>query len=107
MYVRVNEEIRPGRILVGKIVDTSVRPTRRAAGNMWADHVCRPLSIPAEQATPERIARENAAARKHGTGAVYDRDGNCHLPTRGSRAREMRRLNRQDNSAGYGDWAGR
>ena len=78
--------------------------------NPWdrgKDVICRPLSIKPEDATPERIAKENEEARRHGTGARYDNRGVCHTPTRGSRSREMRRLNKQDNDAGYGDHAGR
>lgn len=70
-------------------------------------HISRAMSIPPEQATPERIARENETARAMGTGAEYAPDGTCHLAGRSSRAREMRRRGYQDNDAGYGDYAGR
>ena len=75
----------------------------------WAggkDFIAKSMSIAPEQATPERIAKENADAKKHGTGAYYTPDGGCYMPTRGVRAREMVRKNRQDNDAGYGDEAG-
>jgi len=78
--------------------------------NPWGrgkDHINRPLSIKDEEATPERIERENEDARRHGTGARYDAAGNCHVPTRGSLARECRRTHRQDNDAGYSDYPGR
>lgn len=85
------------------------------ANDPWSgpDHISRPLSLKPEDATPERIERENAEARRHGTGAYFTPDGLCHTPTRGSRSREMRRP-RDNNTAGYmdldagfGDWAGR
>jgi len=107
MYERCDVEVRAGRRLIGVIKDTAPPVKRRARGNLWADNVCKAVSIAPEQATPERIARENEAARKHGTGAVYGADGLCHLPTRGSRAREFRRLGRQDNDAAYSDFGGR
>jgi len=75
--------------------------------NKGKDHVCRPLSLKPEDATPERIEKENAAAKKHGTGAYYTPDGECVISTRAVRAREMRRRQFQDNDAGYGDHAGR
>lgn len=78
--------------------------------NPWdasKDHTDRGMSIMPELATPERIAAENAEARQHGTGAVYDKRGVCHLPTRGSKNRELRRRRLQNNDAGYGDHAGR
>lgn len=106
-YDRVNREIRPGRYLIGVIREAGKEPVRRAAGNLWQDHACKAISIKPEEATPERVARENAEAKRHGTGAVYDKDGVCHLSGRGSRAREMRRLGRMDNDAGFGDYAGR
>jgi hypothetical protein len=79
------------------------------------DKVCRPLSLKPEEVTPERIEQENAEAAKHGTGAWYDAEGECHIGSRGSRRREMARpklrsgirLSHQDNDAGYGDRAGR
>ena len=71
------------------------------------DFVSKAMSIAPEQATPERIERENAEAKEHGTGAYYTPDGGCHLPTRGVRRREMHRKDRQDNDAGYGDAFGR
>jgi hypothetical protein len=88
-------------------------PTR--AGSPWdrgTDHVDRGMSLQPEQATPERIARENEECRHHNTGAYYTPDGLCHMPTRGSRRREMARphhggLHYQDNDAGYSDAAGR
>lgn len=83
-----------------------VRESHKHVKRAWRNHVCRPLSIPPEQATTRRVARENELARRHGTGAWYDRGGGCHLETRGIRSREMRRLDRQDNDAGYGDHAG-
>lgn len=67
----------------------------------------RNMSIAPEQATPERIATENAEAKLHGTGAAYDSDGNCYVETRGQLNREMKRRRFQNNDAGYGDWAGR
>lgn len=82
----------------------------------WAgpDHVSRPMSLKPEDATPERIERENAAARHHGTGAYFTPDGVCHTPTRGSRSREMQRpregfenIRYMDLDAGFGDFAGR
>ena len=71
------------------------------------DFVSKSMSIAPEQATPERIERENADAKHRGTGAYYTPDGGCHMPTRGIKAREMRRKNRQDNDACYGDASGR
>jgi len=71
------------------------------------DHISKAMSIAPEQATPERIERENAGAEHHGTGAYYTPDGGCHLPTRGVRAREMTRKDRQDNDACFGDASGR
>lgn len=70
------------------------------------DHVSLAMSIPPEQATRERIERENAQARHAGTFAYYTPDGECHLPTRRSRAKEMRRRGYQDNQAGYSDYGG-
>lgn len=107
VYERCDIEIRPGRRLIGRIKDVAPPVKRRARGNMWADNVCKAISIAPEQATPERVAKENAEAKRHGTGAVYGKDGQCHLPTRGSRARELRRLGKQDNDAGYSDFGGR
>lgn len=78
--------------------------------NPWAggrDFVSKSMSIAPEQATPERIEKENREAENEGTGAYYTPDGGCHLPTRGIRTREMRRKGRQDNDAGYSDRAGR
>ena len=80
------------------------RPDPYAGGK---DFISKALSIAPEQATSERIAKENAGAKHHGTGAYYTPEGVCHLPTRGIRAREMRRKNRQDNDACFGDHAGR
>lgn len=91
----------------------------RSAGqhcDPWSgtDKVSRPMSLKPEDATPERIERENAAARHHGTGAYYTQDGICHTPTRGSRNREMARPRANfentrfmDLDAGFGDYAGR
>lgn len=70
------------------------------------DFVSKSMSIAPEQATPDRIERENADAKHRGTGAYYTPDGGCHLPTRGIRRREMRRKDRQDNDASYGDCPG-
>lgn len=70
-----------------------------------SDFVCTACSIKPEEATPERIARENAAARYHGTGAHYSPDGKCHMPTRRSRAREHGRRSYADFDAGFGDRA--
>jgi len=83
--------------------------------NPWdtgKDHICKAMSIKPEEATPARIAWENEQSKRHGTGAYYDKQGNCYTPTRGSRSKEMRRPHRggfryQDNDAGYGDYAGR
>ena len=89
---------------------------RRRFADPWdrgRDHISRPLSLLPEQATPERVAAENEAARYHGTGAYFTPDGLCHLPTRGSRSKEMARphgplgFRYQDNDAGYSDYAGR
>jgi len=100
-----------------QILYRSPQPTNRVKryANPWdqgKDHVCRPLSLLPELATPERIEAENAAARHHGTGAYYTPDGMCHLPTRGARSREMARersdgSRRQDNDGCYGDYCGR
>lgn len=106
VYERCDIEVRPGRRLIGRIKDVAP-PARRARGNQWADSVCKAISIPPEQATPERIARENAEAKRHGTGVVYGSDGLAHIPTRGARAREFKRLGRMDNDAGYSDFGGR
>lgn len=70
------------------------------------DFISKGMSIAPEQATPERIERENAEAKHHGTGAYYRKDGTCVMPTRGIRAREMKRKNRQDNDGSYGDYCG-
>lgn len=87
----------------------------RRIGNPWdtgKEIVNRNMSIQPEQATEAKIEQLNENARKHGTGAWYDNEGNCHTPTRGARSREMRArasvdFGFQDNDAGYGDWAGR
>jgi hypothetical protein len=71
------------------------------------DRECVALSIKPEEATPERIAEHNEQARRHNTGAFYDRDGRCMTSTRGSQNREMRRRNYINNDAGFGDFAGR
>ena len=90
--------------------------SRRRHVDPWdssKDYVNKAMSLKPEDATPERIAAENEAARKHGTGAYYDSNGNCHCPTRRSLAREMARPHGpqgfyfQNNDAGYGDCAGR
>ena len=75
--------------------------------NTGKDFISKSMSIAPEQATTERIERENAEAKHHGTGAYYTPDGTCVLPTRGIRAREMKRKDRMDNDACYGDASGR
>jgi len=65
------------------------------------------LSIPPEQATPERIARENAETKRHNTGACYDRYGRCFTSSKRSQNRELRRRGQQNNDAGDSDYAGR
>jgi hypothetical protein len=45
----------------------------------------------------------NQQAKLHKTGAYYDRNGNCHFPSRGARKREMARRGIFDQDAGYGD----
>lgn len=92
--------------------EATVRGRRGDPWDTGRDHVALAMSIKPEEATPERIAHENKMAKRHGTGAYYTPDGRCHTPTRGSRAKEMRRPHRggfryQDNDAGYGDYAGR
>lgn len=111
-FVECNIPRGNGRVLIGFIrEDSTVEKPRKLGGTSpWAGqdyNVCRSISIAPEQATPERIARENTEAKRHGTGAKYAPDGTCYLPSRGARAREFRRLGRMDNDAGYGDWAGR
>lgn len=97
----------PG-IIARTTVPEALVDVRRRTGNPWSkDNLLRGISIPPEQATPERIERENAEARKHGTGVVYAPDGKCYAPTRGSRAKEFKRRNWQDNDACYSDHAGR
>ena len=91
-----------------QILYRSPQPTNlgKRYANPWdrgKDHVCRPLSLLPELATPERVAQENEAARHHGTGAVFAPDGSCYLPTRGSRRSEMRRRKMIDNDGCYGD----
>lgn len=92
--------------------DDSPRPPRPPAripiGGVTPRHKrCRALDIPPEQATPDRIAKENEDARRRGTGAGYSPDGVCHLSgDRAGRAKEMRRRRKQDNDAGFGDYAG-
>ena len=76
---------------------------RRAPRRAWQNHVSRPLSLKPEECTPERIEQENADAKYYGTGAYYTRDGLCHLDTRGSRARELRRKKMRDGDGGYSD----
>jgi hypothetical protein len=96
----------PGIIARTSIPKSAV--TKRSGSSPWyKDQPCMAMSIKPEEATPERVAQENEAARKHGTGAYYDKDGTCFLPSRGGRAKEMRRRSVQDNDAGFGDWAGR
>lgn len=75
------------------------RRFRKRAG----DQVCTAMTIKPEEATPERIERENAAAKRHGTGAYYDKNGKCHYGSRGVRSREMARRGYADFDAGYGD----
>ena len=93
--------------------DQTVTKRRGDPWDTGKDHVIRAMSLKPEEATPERIALENEAARRHGTGAYYDDKGICRVPTRGSRAKEMRRgheatdFKLQDNDAGYGDYPGR
>jgi hypothetical protein len=65
------------------------------------------LSLKPEDATPAQIAHENREARRHGTGAIYDAKGRCHVSTRGSQNRELRRRNQLNPDAGFGDYAGR
>lgn len=89
------------------VVTTSRKsPSKRNAWDSKNDFVCKAMSLKPEDATPSRVEAENEAAKKHGTGAWYDMNGRCHLPTRGSRSREMRRRGFMDLDAGYGDWAG-
>ena len=75
----------------------------RAVNPWYKDNRCRPMSIAPEQATKSRIARENEDARRKGTGAVYAPNGECFLPTRGSRKKEMARRRMIDNDGGFGD----
>lgn len=88
-------------------------PRRSNAWDSSKDYVNKGMSLKPEDATPERIAAENEAARRHGTGAYYDNNGLCHCPTRRSVAREMARPHGpnnyvfQDNDACYSDCAGR
>jgi hypothetical protein len=76
------------------------------------------LSLKPEDATPERVEAENESARKHGTGAWFDANGECHTSTRGTQNREMRRQSIRNQElpvrmpglvnldAGYGDFCG-
>jgi hypothetical protein len=77
-------------------------PVHRSPWDRGKDHISRPLSIKPEEATPERIARENAEAAHHGTGVYFTEDGLCHIPTNGCRNLELRRQNKSDLDAGYG-----
>lgn len=79
------------------------RKSSRHCNPWWSDSISRPLSLPPEEATPERIAAENEAAQRHRTGAWFDKEGVCRTPTRRSRNREMARRGRIDLDAGYGD----
>lgn len=102
------EPLKPGQVPV----------THKRRANPWyKENRCRPLSIKPEEATPERIAAENESAKRHGTGAMFDTKGECYLPTRGSRAKEMRRKSIENQSkggnanivdldAGFSDFAG-
>lgn len=65
------------------------------------------LSILPEKATPARIAEENRQARLHGTGAVFDSKGRCHISSRGCQNKELKRQNQMNPDAGYGDFCGR
>lgn len=103
-----------GRQIIFRGATPPVTGRRRLADpyDRGRDHISIGMSLKPEDATPERIAAENEACRRHGTGAYYTPDGLCHTPTRGSRAREMARPHHggyhyQDNQAGYSDRAGR
>ena len=67
--------------------------------------VSKALAVPVEQA-----AAFNDAARRNRTGATYVPDGkgyaNLVCTSQGSRRREMIARGKQDNDAGYGDYAG-
>ena len=55
---------------------------RRRFASPWdtgKDVINRNMSLKPEDATPERIAAENEAARRHNTGAWYDSKGQCHI----------------------------
>ncbi len=95
------------RAKVENLVDIEVGTRSKDPWAGGKDFVSKSMSIAPEQATPERIARENAEAKHHATGAYYTPDGGCHMPTRGIRAREMQRKDRQDNDACFGDASGR
>lgn len=82
-----------------------VGPKSHFSSPWCREMVSQAMSLKPEDATPDRIAQENEEAKRHGTGAYYTPDGLCHLPTRGSRAKECRRTGRMDLDAGYSDWA--
>lgn len=107
VYDDVVAELQPLNASSQEKVAWMARKTYKNPYDTGCDHVNRGMSLTPEEATPQRVAAENAAARQHGTGAYYTPDGLCHVPTRGARAREMRRRGHQDNDAGYGDWGGR
>lgn len=93
-------------------IASDIPGSKRTGSPWWKDNHCPAMDLMPEHATPERIAKENAAARKHGTGAEYSPEGKCYLPTRRSRFREMGRRTHdcgakfQDNDAGFSDRAG-
>src|SRR4051794_19192543 len=96
------------------VYETPPGGTIRRVGSAWdssKDFTSRGMSLAPEQATPTRIAELNENARRHRTGAIYDKQGVCHLPSRKGRAREMKArgdvgFRYIDNDAGYGDFAG-
>lgn len=101
------EQQEPGVIFRGCLPPWA-KENRRHRKRVWTgkDTVCKPLSIKPEEATAERVTEYNEKAQHHGTGAYYTPDGVCHLPTRASRSKELRRRGMQDNDAGYSDYAG-
>lgn len=66
-----------------------------------------PLRSEALSVAPHQAAEFAAAAKRNGTGAVYDKDGDCFLSSDGVRNREMQAQGRYDKDAGYGQYGGK
>ena len=75
----------------------------RRAGSAWS----KPLVSQAMSVHPEQYKEFNESAKRYGTGAFYDKNGDCHLPTRSARNKEMKRRRMFDKSGGYGDYCGK